>query len=327
MSQTAESFDATATYDPSTEGAELRALVKDYVLTNSTSYKSVAVLAGVGESTFTAWLSNKYRGNNDKINERVRTWYESQTMLGRNKVAMPEVAYAATRTAAKCLATLEYAQSMADIVVISGGAGVGKTTACMRHKEIHPNVWMLTADPSLASPYAVLEYLRETLGIPDTAPYKVSRAIAARIAGTRGLIIIDEAQHLSVKAIDQLRAVHDRAHVGMALVGNEEVWGRIDGGGRKTEFAQLFSRVGKRVTVARPSTRDIEALLDASEIVDDEQRKMLKAIAQKPGALRGMAKTLRQARMVALGAQEELSEQHIRQAWSSFLGDGGEGTP
>ena len=104
------------------------------------------------------------------------------------------------------------------------------------------------------------------------------------------------------------------------FAGNLEVWSRIDGGGRKAEFAQLFSRVGMRVTVNRPSDKDIEIMLDALSIYADDQRKILKFIATKPGALRAMVKTLRVARMLAIGAGEGLAKEHISSAWSRLSG-------
>jgi DNA transposition AAA+ family ATPase len=291
------------------------------VAANSTSYKSVSLLVGVGESTFTAWLGNKYRGDNDKIDEKVAIWLKNEASITRQKKVLPaDIKFAPTRSAQKFLAVLEHAQALPDVVVIAGGAGVGKSTACLQYKATHPNVWILTAEPSISSAYAMLEYLRETLGIPEVAPHKVSRAITIKLTGTQGLVIIDEAQHLAPKTIDQMRCVYDRAGIGLALVGNEEVWSRIDGGGRKADMAQLFSRVGMRITVARPTKKDIEAMLDASDIADAKQRLTLQTIAGKPGALRGMAKTLRIARMLALGADQPLSEEHIRAAYSRLSG-------
>jgi DNA transposition AAA+ family ATPase len=204
--------------------------------------------------------------------------------------------------------------------VITGGAGVSKTSAFEHYKATRPNVWILTAEPSTASPYAMLEYLREVLGIPETKPHLTSRAITTKLMNSQGLIIIDEAQHLAIKCIEQLRSIYDRANIGIVFAGNLDVWSRIDGGGRKAEFAQLFSRVGMRVTVNKPSNKDIEVMLDALNIIADEQRKMLTFIAKEPGALRVMMKTLRVARMLAIGADEELAKEHISSAWKRLSG-------
>lgn len=303
------------------EFADLRQAVRDYVAANSTSYKSIATVAGVGESTFTAWLGNKYRGKNELIDEKVRIWLQSEKSFARQKSAMPaDVAFVHTRSAKKIIATLEHAQAMPDIVVVSGGAGIGKSSSCAQYKATHPNVFLLTAEPSLSSSYAMMEYLRETLSIPETAPFRVSRAITLKLQNSQALIIIDEAQHLKPEAIDQLRSVHDRAQVGMAFVGNEEVWKQIDGGGRNAKMAQIFSRVGMRVSVARSTPKDIDAMLDASGIDDEDSRKVLKFVASKPGALRGMVKTLRVARMLAMGAEQELNKAHLEAAYTRLSG-------
>lgn len=316
-----EVLPAPLDYDENDPDA-LRRRVRQYAEANSCSIKSVGLLCGVnGESTFQAWLGGKYRGNNESIEEKVRIWARNERHVVRKKSSVPDaLRFVQTRAAKKFLNTLEHAQVLADIVVITGGAGVGKTSAILEYKATHPNVWHLTAEPLVSGAFAMIEYLRETLGVPQTAPHKLSRAISLKVAGTQGLIIIDEAQHLETKAIDQLRSINDRCGIGIAFVGNEEVWSRIDGGGRKAEFAQLFSRVGMRVNVPRASAKDIEALLDGNEVIEPGQRKQLKYIASLPGALRAMGKTLRDARMMASGAQEELTEKHIESAFNLLSG-------
>ncbi|MGH7108593.1 MAG: AAA family ATPase [Acetobacteraceae bacterium] len=282
-----------------------------------------AKLAGVGESTLAAWLSGTYAGNNERVEARVKSWLGSHEHVRRARKDLPQIPWAETPTGESILSALDHAQTIPDVVIVTGGAGVGKTMACRRYAETRPNIWMLTAEPSLASAHALLEYLGDVTGVAEPAPTKRSRAIAARLQGTHGLVIVDEAQHLTTGAVDQLRAVHDRADIGLALVGNEQVWARVDGGGRKAEFAQLFSRVGMRVKANRPTARDIGTVLDAAEVGEQKQRGLLRAIAAKPGALRGMVKALRVARLLAAGAGEELSELHIQAAWTRIAGDAG----
>lgn len=285
------------------------------------SMKSIGRLAGLGASTLSAWLGGNYAGNSLAVAAKIRIWLDQQEAMVRTRAAMPTaIPYTFTRTAKAFEAAIEYAQTMADISVVVGGPGVGKTTVAEQYCATHSNAWYLAADPSANSAYALLDFIVDMLGIPETSVQKRSRAIALKLRDTQGVLIIDEAQHLSVQAIEQLRSIHDRAKIGLVLMGNEEVWNRLDGGGRKAQFAQLFSRVGAKVTAARPRGDDIDALLDAADVDDGDQRKLLKAIAAKPGALRQMIKTLRLARMVALGNEEELSREHIDHAWTRLSG-------
>ena len=296
--------------------------------TEGKSTAALARLIGVGESTLSAWLANKYTGRNDEVAAKVNTWLDARPAQARVQATAAHSAFVMTTTAEAFMAALEHAQFVPDLVVIAGGAGVGKTTCTRQYERTHRNVWMLTGEPALSTAFSVLERLCGAMGVREYTPVARSREITRKLCGSGGLLIVDEAQHLSTSAIEQLRSIHDVAGVGLALVGNQSVYARIDGGGRRAEFAQLFSRVGMRVRRDRPLARDIDALLDMNEITDGASRRLLRAIGGKPGALRGMIKTLRVARMMALAAETDLVAEHIRLAWSRVsdaapLEDGG----
>jgi DNA transposition AAA+ family ATPase len=264
-------------------------------------------------------MNGSYKGDNAALAEKTRIWLDS--LISRARIAMPElVPFTMTRSAQKFMTLLEYAQVLPDIVVIAADAGVGKTITCQKYKDTHPNVWMLTAEPSISSPSRILEYLREVIGLPNLPTQKIPHAVTRKLTGTQGLVIIDEAQRLSTMALDQLRSIYDNAGIGLALVGNREVWNRIDGGGQKARLAQLFSRVGMALTVTKLPAADINMVIGAAGVTDMEQRQLLRVIAEKPGALRGMTKTLRGARMVANGAGAALTTAHISAAWARRSG-------
>ena len=105
-------------------------------------------------------------------------------------------------------------------------------------------------------------------------------------------------------------------------MGNETVYTRIEGVGRTPQFAQLFSRVGMRLGRRAPVKRDVEMLLDAWGIDGAEERRLLSAVSRKPGALRGMTKTLRMAAMLAAADGGRLDHLHLTMAWSR-LSNGG----
>ena len=213
-------------------------------------------------------------------------------------------------------AGFEHAQHAPDLVVISGAAGVGKTTSIQAYRAQRPNVWVITGEPCITTPRMVLDDISEMLGLSEArSTHRISRGVVQRMRGTKGVLIVDEAQHLNTQTLDQLRTVHDLAGVGVVLCGNEKVHTRIEGGARTPEFAQLFSRVGMRVQRSRPQRSDIDALLDAWAIEGAPERKMLSAIARKPGALRLMTKVLRIAEMQAHADEASLSPHYIEAAW------------
>lgn len=321
----------TLNFDTTPQGMNdddrLRHRVRELIAGQRLSLASISKRANIAQSTLHAWMTDSYRGDVGKVSERVRLWLDAQEALSSaSRFASASVPFAETPTARMILDVFEYAQSTADVGVVVGAAGLGKTMAASHYARTRPSVWHLTVDPSLRRAYGMLSYIADALGVTETRTDRISRAISARLIGSEGLLIIDEAQHLTTDGMDQLRSLHDRAQIGLVIMGNQGVWTRLDGGGRKAQFAQLFSRVGMRLTRDKSSTADIEAILDAAGIEEADQRKMLRVIAGKPGALRGMIKTLRLARMVTMAAGEDLSVTAISAAFGRLTG-GGEVSP
>ncbi len=301
----------------------LRVRVRDVLEQQKMSLGVLSKRSNIPQSTLHAWLNETYKGDIARISDRVRIWLDSQQALqSAARFAPVTIPFAETPTARLILDVFEYSQSAADVGVVVGSPGIGKTMAAVHYARTRPSVWHLTVDPSLRRAHGVLGYVADEMGVTESRPDRLSRAIATRLRGTDGLLIIDEAQHLTTEGMDQLRTLHDRAQVGLVIMGNQGVWTRLDGGGRKAQFAQLFSRVGMRLTREKSSVGDIEAILDAASIEATDQRKMLRAIAGKPGALRGMMKTIRLARMVTMAAEEELSAEAIARAFTRLSGGG-----
>jgi DNA transposition AAA+ family ATPase len=289
------------------------------------SATTIAREAGVAPGTWSMFMSGTYNGRNDAIAEKGKRWIASLADRDAARAIAPDApSFQMTPTAKTMFETLAHAQHMPDLVVVAAAAGCGKTTAACAYTRRHPNVFKVVAEPCANGPRALLEDLARACGIMDragTALHRASRVLADRLRGTQALVIVDEAQHLTTVAIDQLRTLHDKAEIGVALVGNETVLSRIEGAGRSSEFAQLFSRVGMRLKRARPMKGDIDALVDAWNIEEPAQRSLLHAIARKPGALRGMTKTLRVAHMLAASERRAVTADDIRLAWERLSSD------
>lgn len=287
---------------------------------------------GVPYGTFSSFMGGTYKGRNAPIAEQALHWLNGLEAADRTRALAPRApAFVATPTAEAILATLEHAQYMPDMVVITGAPGVGKTSSARWYAARNANVWMITAEPTMSSPRALLDELADPIGVTERglSSQKLSRALSRRMAGSRGLVLIDEAQHLTSQTLDQLRMFHDQAGIGIALLGNEAVYARLEGGTRAAQFAQLFSRVGMRLARPKALKGDVEKLLDAWGIAGKAERAALWAVARRAGALRNLTKVVTMAHMLA-GAEgaEAMGEGHIQMAWerlSSGAALGGEG--
>ena len=302
---------------PEAEIEHVRQAFADAIAAEKLSVAAASVAIGSGSSTLALWKQRKYSGDNSKITRAIQMWIDSRETKARVKSMLPEVGYVPTPTSLAFMDCLEQAQYAADMVVIAGVAGLGKTKSCIRYGQTHAQVWMMTADPSCSSALRVMGRLCDAIGVRETTVSNRPHRAIGKLTGSGGLLIVDEAQHLTVEALEQLRYVYDQSGIGLAFVGNPEVWSRLDGGGRKSHMAQLFSRVGMRVVKMRAMRKDADALLEAYEIEDEGVRRLLRVIAGKPGALRGMVKTLRVARMRASQSDDGLlTVDDVQAAWS-----------
>ncbi|ABS69745.1 B transposition protein domain protein [Xanthobacter versatilis] len=308
--------------DETAEGTELRLRVRTVMTEANLTQVAAAKESGVNEKTFSAWLNGTYAGDNERVAANVARWLDSRAERARTVLTLPAPPpFVATPTAREITDRLIYVQASADFGVIVGAAGIGKTSAIEEYRRRSPNVWMMTADQSCKSANGMLAILADAIGVTERRSLWLSRAISNRVRGTSALIVIDEAQHLTTDALDQLRAIPDAAGCGVVVAGNESLLVRLTGekGASAALRSQLFSRVGARFVGASAKARDIEMLIAAWGVTDEGVTKVLRAIARKPGALRLVGKTIRAASMYA-EAEEigQISATHIRQAWSQL---------
>lgn len=302
---------------------EIREAVKAVIVTEDQKPSDIANASGVKLGTLGVWLSGKYAGRNDRVAAEMQRWLDTREARKRVEMVAPKApAFVWTKTAEDVTALLRQAQHMPDMAICVGPPGVGKTTAAAQYARTNSNVWKITANPSVISPRAVLYELCRVLGQYGTGmASKVTRSVCDKVRGTGGLIIIDEAQHLSPEAHDLVRSIHDDADIGIALLGNETIHTRLEGDGKREKFAQLTSRIGVRIKVPPARKRDIDALLTAWEIDGAPERGLLHAIARKPGALRLMSKTLKLAHMMASHQGVPVSAALIRAAFGGVSTD------
>jgi Uncharacterized ATPase, putative transposase len=304
------------------ELSQLRAETRAYIERQAWTKKRFAEECDVAEGTFGPWLDAKYSGDNEKVAARVHRYLSARKEQAQLASTVPVAPmFQETRTAKRVLASLEHAQVFCDLVVIGMGPGLGKTASIRQFEATRPRVYVATMSPSSRGvPNALVEVL-SAMGDEDAkgTPQALSRRVAKR--ATQGaLLVIDEAQHLSQQAVDEFRSIHDRTGVGLVFSGDESVFQLFDGS-RKAAFAQFHSRIGMRVRQSRPHPEDAPVLAMANGITDASQIKLLAEISQKPGALRGMTKTVLLAKRMAAMTDQPLSPSLIREAWAQRAPD------
>lgn len=308
----------TLIHTPPSE-ASLRTLVREALDTDpALSQQKIAreIGTGVSAATLSQWLNGNYQGDNSKIEGRVRSWHDTY-LERRSRAGLPDApGFFETTTTERIEAGLRYAQLAQDMVVIYGPAGVSKSATCTQYCTIAPGVFMATMTPATTSVLTCLRQIARALGIRDmpNSAAGMQDVIVDKLRGSNGCLIVDEAQHLSIQALDQVRSLHDATLTGVVLVGNEYVYNRLTGGTRAAYLDRLYSRIGKRVALRGPNDADIDALIAAWKINDASVRTLVREIAKKPGALRAATKVLRLAASFAAANERPLAAADVHAA-------------
>ncbi|MBF2715472.1 AAA family ATPase [Agrobacterium vitis] len=276
--------------------------------------------SGMKDATFSQWFSGRYEGRLDNHNAMIEQWLDALQAAASVAAMIPQApSFMQLRGSAEVLETLTWAQICPDLVMITLGAGMGKTATCEYFTNTRPHVYHATVSESTKTVHGMLTELAEQLGVQENNPARLARAIGGKLkrTGDGTLLIVDEGQHLNDEALNQLRHFVDVYRCGVAVVGNSEVYSRFTRGRQGPSYAQLKSRIGKRLQRVQPYPEDLQTYIAAWSVTDPACIKFLMGIGMKGGAFRQIEKTMRMARMVATGEGTEVSLKFIQAAWKN----------
>lgn len=304
--------------ETSPEYTDLIAQVNEIRQTSGLGITDIARQCGSSKTVISQFLAGKYPGDKHSVAEKLTRWVEgnhARNTLQQKMRSDPD--FVKLPTCEQWLGVFEYAQLASDIGVITGAPGTSKTVTAQYYAASRSNVWLLTADSSIRTPRGILREVAEVVGCSVTRGPRLMRELISCLRDTQGLLIVDEAQHLTTPALDQLRALNDRAGIGIAWIGNEPLRGRIEGLGREASYAQIFSRVGMWKCRHSPTRGDLDSLISAWGVDDAEVRKTLYWIGSREGGLRELNKTLRFAWFLAgHEGRDELTLADVESGWN-----------
>lgn len=170
---------------------------------------------------------------------------------------------AQTRTLDEIIMAVSFAEATGDISLIYGDAGLGKTVSLKEYVKAHSETIYVELKDCDKSTKGVCEKILSCIGKDQRGVDRLLvDTIIEYLLSNPSLIIIDEAQHLSIRALENLRAINDKTETGIVLCGNPTVYDRMHGRGQ-AHFAQLYSRIGIRRHIIEPSLEDIVSIFQS----------------------------------------------------------------
>ncbi len=280
----------------------LQEKLRNYISITGISQNKLAPKIGVSVTKLSQYLNSKYDNGDvakmeSQLEEFFRTQQERQDNAEKAVPYCPVPGYVPTSISEDVFKLIRYCQLEKTMVVIYGDAGVGKTKGVERFVRENPTSSIyIQATPSTGTLGNLLSVIARALKVPETRKrVDLISAIQEKLERSNKVLIIDEAQHLQLRALDEIRAwtepnpMLQRAGVGIALVGNTSIYTRMVGK-QEADFGQLFSRIRmRRLCRTEEITReDIQKLFPKlAETGQKKELDFLHGIARSKWGIRG----------------------------------------
>ncbi len=292
--------------------SSMRQSLAEYISKTEASQSRVAKELGVSKTTLSFFMNGSYTGNNHEIAKSIEQYIHMGA--ARQAVAKAPKICLTVRNTVEIEQKARIAHIQNSIVLIYGPAGCGKTTALQHYAHTNNGVIYVEADVTTNTPRCILKLILRALGEDARgSTADIMQYILAKLTSTNRLLIIDEAQHLTEKSFDTVRAINDKAHIGIVYAGNPSILKRMYGR-QAEEFDQVYSRTIYKCKLSNGFTQEDISEIYAGFGISKECLKYLYQIAKRKGGLRLMVNQCRIAQNIALSVNEEFSVHHLEEA-------------
>lgn len=219
------------------------------------SQQQIAKETALSPSVISQFLKQSYKGNNEEVARTILKYLE----MARLQSARTEHVcfYEGMHNTRAVLFACYHAHRHGDIALVCGDAGAGKTTALEHYTEDHPGVVMVTANSCTSSAVSLLQMIgRKTNRTLAGKKEALMSELVDYFKDTGRLVIIDEADHLTMAALQAARNLNDQAGIGIVLSGNTKIYTQMLQGSRCSELQQLRTRIVMRRMVRNEYGRD-----------------------------------------------------------------------
>ncbi|MDD3415511.1 MAG: AAA family ATPase [Lachnospiraceae bacterium] len=240
--------------------------IRNYIDKTKKTQALVAQELGISSGALSSFLAGNYKTPHTIV-PKVKNLVE---ISEKKKITLTDPPFVETSVSKLVENAIKYSHLRGKISVVYGDAGIGKTQAFRHYLQGNSLAIGITISPTYSSITGVNELLAEQLGVRERVARKITNEIITRLKGSGRVILIDEAQHLTVKALNHIRCLADESGIGICLIGNEDVYSKLKGTG-KADFAQLFSRIGMRepVSIQNIKKDDIRNVFRNADLQED----------------------------------------------------------
>lgn len=277
--------------------------LESFLSVNEVSQSALSRALGVSAAAISTFRKGEYKGKADELSRKIYLYLENYKSKAHKKPVESVVFESKDYKMANFV--IDEAVNEREIALITGTAGSGKSTIAQSFAKSHPNAILVEATLH-TSAKVLLEELEGRLNLPPAKNcHEKVVHIAKELKRRDVVILIDEAEHLSVRALEDLRRIWDFSGVPLVLFGTEILMKNLMG--KNGELRQLYSRIGGKWHLKG---------LDEKECASITTKGIFKFTQ---GNFRSSSKLFKRAKRLAELHEVEISEEIITQAASMII--------
>ena len=229
---------------------ELRIKLEVFQEKSGMSATKIAQGIGIGASTISEWKNDKYKGDVETLESKIADYLKRHEDPAKriDFCVMTETTkkiFYVINTVAEYVASATRAgvTESAKIGFITGRAGLGKSWSLQEYKKNHDNKIIFITAEAGDNENVLLRKIAKEIKITDFMYGRmqaVKEKIKERLKNSEKIIVVDEGEHLTARAIDCIRAIGDQTGVGIVIAGTNKLEGQITSG--RNEYEYLYSR-------------------------------------------------------------------------------------
>lgn len=270
---------------------ETKEKLTGFMQMNHISQNKIAKALGISQTRTNQYLNDKYPGDIPAIERKVERYLlrESERRRSHNMGG-----FVKTSIAQELLAGLSYCHSMREMGIAWGFPGNGKTETVKYYVEQYPDTVLVTAGPEIIRD-GIIYAIADALKVQTVRnKYHTMKNILDNREGRDDMIIVDEAQFLSIESLEVVRKIHDITGSPVFFVGQPRLKSDIRGKRNREIFAQITSRMGIWIELQEPEKDDVFALCREASVTDREiQEYCWKTMQRNGNSLRTVHKLLK----------------------------------
>lgn len=268
-----------------------------FLTKESLSQAKLSKMIGISSTALSQWRNNKYsQGNIEDLEAKIEEYLKLQESLedAKRKTKEYSSGYTPISTSEDVYKMIQFCHFEKGMVIVHGDAGIGKTKAAEKYYKENPNSTIyIQATPSTGTLTSILKLLARALKLNEKQnKLDLVLDIRAKLENTSKVIIIDEAQHLKLQALEEIRNLSDpnflqsQDGTGIVLIGNSEVYDRMNGK-QEPRFAQLFSRIRMHKHYSTGNIKKDDITLLFPNLEDDKEIEFMHGISLSKWGIRG----------------------------------------